>query len=315
MDLAHVFEPLLDDPASHVIQVCRPTSSDFAFPWALIYDIPLNIDRPSFCRLVTDWDEVGPLVSGGARKCPHGPHKENVLCPFGFWGVRYSIDQLSSTDESVFAIVAPDAWDFVVAETQYGVDRTALATHVKNLGATLHQRFPSANVREGPDKNTIRQLLGCDLPLVYFYCHGEGQFDGDPNTYLGVGKNEAIRAEELQDWVQIWLGEKKRIWDKVRPLVFINACHSLEIYPDTLVSYLNAFVGAARAAGVIGTEVKVHQDLAMQVAEQFFDLLLTQGRSVDEALRTIRLDYLADGNLLGLFYTPYCWSELKVKRQ
>jgi len=53
----------------------------------------------------------------------------------------------------------------------------------------------------------------------------------------------------------------------------------------------------------------------MKVAEQFFDLLLTRQQSVDEALRTIRLEYLASGNLLGLFYTPYCWAELKVTRQ
>jgi hypothetical protein len=241
--------------------------------------------------------------------------KGSVLCPFGFWGFRYSIDQLSSTQDSVFAIVVRDAWDFVVGQTQYNVDKKALAAHVTNLGATLQKGFPDAKVREGRDKEGIRALLGHDLPLVYFYCHGEGRFDGDPNTYLGVGRNEAIRAEELQDWVQIWLGEKKRIWDKVRPLVFINACHSLEIYPSTLVSYLNAFVGAARAAGVIGTEIRVNQDLAMKIAEQFFDLLLNQERSVDEALRTIRLNYLGNGNLVGLFYTPYCWAELKVTRQ
>jgi hypothetical protein len=63
---------------------------------------------------------------------------------------------------------------------------------------------------------------------------------------------------------------------------------------------------------VIGTEVRVKQDLAMNVAEQFFDLLLVQKNTVDEALRRIRLDYLAEGNLLGLLYTPYCWAELCV---
>jgi len=308
-----IFAPLLKDPASRVIQVCRPTSSGFAFPWALIYDIPLNIDQPPFCRLVTEWDGKSPLVTGAPRQCPHGPHAENVLCPFGFWGFRYSIDQLSSTGESVFEIAAPPTWDFVVGETQYGIDKTALAAHVGKLGDVLRRRFPGASVREGLDKAAIRKLLGRDLPLVYFYCHGEGRYDGDPDTYLGVGMNEPIRASELQGWVQTWLVQSDtRVWDRIRPLVFINACHSLEIYPKTLVSYLDAFVGTARAAGVIGTEVKVAQDLAMQVAERFFDLMLTEGKCVDEALRTIRLDFLASGNLLGLFYTPYCWAELRI---
>jgi hypothetical protein len=308
-----VFEPLLEKPGSRVIQVCRPTRSGFVFPWALIYDIPLNVERPPLCKLIAEWDGKSELVESGQRQCPHGPHGENVLCPFGFWGFRYSIDQLSSTRDSVFTIAAPDAWDFVVAKTQYQVDQKALADHVKDLGATLRKRFPGANLREGPDKDTIRRLLGRDLPLVYFYCHGEGRFDGDPDTYLGVGKNETIRAKELQGWVQTWLVESKtRIWDTVRPLVFINACHSLEIYPKTLVSYLDAFVGTARAAGVIGTEVKVNQALAMDVAKQFFELLLTEQKSVDEALRAIRMGYLAKGNLLGLFYTPYCWAELRI---
>jgi len=29
-------------------------------------------------------------------------------------------------------------------------------------------------------------------------------------------------------------------------------------------------------------------------------------------LRTIRLDYLASGNLFGLVYTPYCWADLRI---
>lgn len=320
----HMFAALEKDPASYVIQVTRPTTSGFVFPWAFIYDIPLNTDKPGICKLVTDWDGQKPLVSGSPRECPCGPHYENVLCPFGFWGFRYSIDQLSSTKDSVFSISAPDMWDFVIAETQYGVNIKALSNHVHQLRTILLKRFPSAQVREGKDKNAIRGLLGNDLPLVYFYCHGEKPYDADPNTYLGVGMNESIKATELQDWVQTWLKQDKMIWNKIRPLVFVNACHSLEIHPETLVSYLDAFVGSARAAGVIGTEVRINQDLAMRIAEQFFDLLLVQQKTVDgkprpftvdEALHTIRLDYLAAGNLLGLLYTPYCWAELCVTRQ
>lgn len=320
----HMFQPLLNDPAGHVVQVSRPTTSGFAFPWSLIYDIPLNTNKPAICALVKDWDGRKPLVTGSPRQCPHGPHRENVLCPFGFWGFRYSIEQLSSTKDSVFSIPAPDEWDFVVAETQYGIDIKALSSHVDQLRTTIRKRFPRAQIREGKNKSEVRGLLGHDIPIVYFYCHGKKAYDADPNTYLDVGKNEAFTATEFQGWLQTWLIENKLIWHNIRPLVFINACHSLEIHPETLVSYLDAFVGSARAAGVIGTEVRVSQDLAMKVAEQFFDLLLVQEKTVDgqsksfnvdEALRTIRLDYLADGNLLGLVYTPYCWAELCVTRQ
>jgi hypothetical protein len=219
---------------------------------------------------------------------------------------------LSSTSASVFSISAPEHWDFVVAETQYGINLKALSSHVDQLRAITRARFPEAKLQEGKSKDAIRTLLGKDVPVVYFYCHGEKTHASNPETYLGVGMRECIKASEFRGWVQSWLIENKLIWDEVRPLVFVNACHSAEIHPKTLISYLDAFIGTARAAGVIGTEVRVQQDLAMNVAERFFDLLLGQGKSVDEALRTIRLELLANGNLLGLVYTSYCWAELRV---
>lgn len=310
------FFQIYEDPARYVIQVARPTTSGFVFPWSLIYDIPLlDLDNLEVCRLISGWDGASPLVNGSLRQCPHGPHPENVLCPFGFWGFRYTIEQLSATDEPVLEIPAPNKWDFVVAETRYGVDDKKLSAHVTNLRDMLGSLFPGGALSEGRDKKSIRSLLGRDLPLVYFYCHGEGRHDDDPNPYLGVGVRESIRAEEIPGWVQAWwLRDKKVIWDKIRPLVFINACHSLEIHPETLVSYLDAFVGGAHAAGVIGTEVKVNQNLAMMVAESFFRTFLSEQATVESALRAVRMDFLANGNLLGLLYTPYCWAELKLAR-
>ena len=168
-DHPQMFGPVIHNPADYVIQVTRPTSSGFAFPWALIYEIPLDDDqkRWKLCKLVEDWDGKTPLVTSSQQCCPHGKHSENVICPFGFWGFRYSIDQLSSTEkeDSIFSIAAPDAWEFVIGQTQYDVDKAALAVHVKTLDATLRTAFPAAKVVEGRDKATIRQLLGRDRPL------------------------------------------------------------------------------------------------------------------------------------------------------
>ena len=71
-----------------------------------------------------------------------------------------------------------------------------------------------------------------------------------------------------------------RVWDQIRPLIFINACHSAELDPAALFNYIDVFVGAANAAGVVGTEVKVSQDLAMEFARRFFDELLSPGGTV-----------------------------------
>jgi hypothetical protein len=311
---AYMFQPLFDNPGGFVIQILRPTTSGFVVPWSLVYEIPLpDLEKLEVCPLVSEWDEKQPLIAASVRECPHGPHKPNVLCPFGFWGFRYALEQLSSSDKPVLTINVSDTSEFVIAETQYEVDLPALAAHVDALRVTLRAALPRGELREGKDKATIQTLLGQDLPLVYFYCHGERRNMVDPDTWLGVGKRETITAKDFIGWVVTWQQiQKKRIWNEVRPLVFVNACHSLAIYPETLVSYLDAFVGTARAAGVIGTEVKVHQTLAMDIANQFFNYLLSKQHSVESALRTIRLDYLASGNLTGLIYTPYCWADLRI---
>ena len=56
---------------------------------------------------------------------------------------------------------------------------------------------------------------------------------------------------------------------------------AVEITPDTMLSYVEAFVGGGGAAGVIGTEATVHTELAMEAATLFFDTLATTtgGRS------------------------------------
>lgn len=309
----HMFQPLFDQPDGFVVQVLRPTTSGFVFPWSLVYEIPLNTDRPELCRLVSEWDGIAPLIEGAPRDCPFGPHEADVLCPFGFWGFRYAIEQLASTDMPITSISTGEDFRFAVAETQYGVDLDALAKHVDSLRQALHSSFPGAQLREGKDKKSIKALLADDLPLVYFYCHGERRNVADPNTWLGIGKQEALTTKEFIGWIVSWQRiQKKCVWNQLRPLIFVNACHSMAVYPETLISYLDAFVGTAHAAGVIGTEVKVHQQLAMDVAQRFFEMLLSQEHSVESALRTIRLHYLAHGNLLGLVYTPYCWADLRL---
>ncbi len=319
-----VYAPLIEH-ADSVIQVTRPTSAGYVFPWGLMYEITLELDERGrldrntarVCPVVEAWDEVSAMVAHGLRQCPAvdgGVHEANTLCPFGFWGYRYPIEQLSSTRSPAREIPVPagERFEVAAAQTQYGVDLDALAAHIADVRAQLQRRFPAADVAEGRDRAQIRALLGQDLPVVYFYCHGERPVAGSPETYLGIGQRERITAIDFQNWVKDWLlRERKRVWHKVRPLIFVNACHSVEISPDTLVSYLDAFVGAAHAAGVIGTEVRVNQRLAMEVATQFFGRFF-RGETVDQALHTIRLGLLAQGNLFGLAYTPYCWADLQL---
>jgi hypothetical protein len=93
-------------------------------------------------------------------------------------------------------------------------------------------------------------------------------------------------------------------------LVFINGCHTAEITPRTLVQFVDAFAGVF-AAGVIGTEIAVHQQVAGEAAEEFWRRLQA-GASVGEALRGMRVHLLRKNNLIGLAYTAYCSADLRL---
>jgi hypothetical protein len=321
--LQEIYPSLIKDEQV-VIHVSRPTTADYTFPWSLIYDIPLSEDprKWKLCPLVEKWDDRdhgNNMVIPGSRRCPkasgpNGRHERDTLCPFGFWGYLYDIEQLSSTDKPTLTIPIPSnaAFPITVGLTQYDIDLAELSKHIQALKAMLQQAFPLVTFTEGKDLQTIQQLMGQDEPFIYFFCHGEHDQYGDPNTYLGVGKCEKIRAQDFQDWVQEWLvNNGRKVWDQIRPLIFINACHSVEIQPKTLVSYLDAFITTGHAAGVIGTEVKVRPSVAMDIAFEFSRLFFG-GKTVGEALHLLRTDYLSYGNLYGLIYTPYCWSNLVI---
>lgn len=321
----HDIYPIQLNKEPVVIHVSRPTTADYTFPWSIIYDIPLNENNPSewkLCPLVEKWDDkYNKLVKLGTRRCPeatgpNGSHESNTLCPFGFWGYQYDIEQLSSCDTPTLTIPIPSKAAFPVAAilTQDKKILVKLYNHIQALEGVLKQTFPKVDLIKGKDLLTIRKIMGQDEPFIYFFCHGERSQYGDPDTYLCVGNNEKFLAGDFQDWVQEWLvRDGRKVWDKIRPLIFINACHSVEIQNKTFASYLDAFISTGHAAGVIGTEVKVQPSIAMDIGLEFSRLFFG-GKSVGETMHLLRTDYLSDGNLYGLIYTPYCWSDLTIVR-
>lgn len=66
-----------------------------------------------------------------------------------------------------------------------------------------------------------------------------------------------------------------------------------------------------RAAGVVGTELTLHQAVA---GEAGLDLLLAfrEQRTMGEAMQRMRRSLVAKGNLMGLAYTLYCSAALRL---
>jgi serine/threonine protein kinase len=319
--LQEVLYSLQAGPAPALLHVARPAGVTLSVPWALLYTTSLDSRHgPGFqsvplCPLLSNWDGRAPLVSSGQTFCPHAgsiSHTADLLCPFGFLGFRHDIEQLNSADRPVVTITAPSGSRVVIAKTAYQIDRKALQHHVTGLRQAF-ARLPGVDVEEAASKDQLKQLICADLPVIYFLCHGERPRAGSPETFLGIGNREHLTPADFIGWVQdAFLSQHIRVWDQIRPLIFINACHSAELDPAALFNYIDAFVGMGHAAGVIGTEVKVSQELAMEFARCFFDELLSPGITVGMAMRHARLAFLAKGNLFGLNYTPYCWADLTV---
>jgi hypothetical protein len=138
--------------------------------------------------------------------------------------------------------------------------------------------------------------------LVYFYCHGGRDRS---RTFLGIGRQERLLAADLTAW--------ELDWADLHPLVFINGCHTADLTPDDLLTFNRAFAWA-KAAGVIGTEIDVPEALARHFAKGFVPAF-AGGTRVGEALRDQRLSLLERCNLLGLAYTAYCSSDLRLVRR
>lgn len=306
---------LLQASEAPIIQVTRPDTGSYVFPWGLLYDIPVDSEEefkvcPSIDGLLNG------TIPEGTRCCPEvvksgKPHAGNTLCPFGFWGYRYAIEQLSSTKSLETQIPTPGDIEMAVGLTQYDVNRNRLAEHVK----WLEENLGGVKMRQADTRAKIKDALhDPDLQLVYFYCHGHYDDDAGKDVYLGIGNKEKLSGEDFTSWLHDWRWQDRiKVWDQVRPLVFINACHSLDILPDSLVSLLKAFMGHANAAGIIGTEVRVDQNLGYRIAEMFFDEFVNERKKVWEALQTIRFHFLCQGNLFGLIYTPYCSADLQLQ--
>ncbi|MBI4259983.1 MAG: hypothetical protein HY658_05400 [Actinobacteria bacterium] len=296
------------------IQVSRAGETVFVFPWALVYDIPLERGDPRYtpCPLVARWEEMAALDGSWPDRCPHAEaHATNVLCPFGFWGFRHVIEQPPSTGQrgtlAGAITVSGDGLTFVLGRS-LELDPALATAHRERLGASLPD---GATIVDCGSRDAVaRALADPDLELVYFYCHGRREVlaEGmEPVPYLEIGQAEKLFPSDLQAWVQ---GEWPRDhWKVVAPLVFINGCHTAELTPEGLVNFVDTFCGV-RALGVVGTEVSVHQAVAGEVAEMFFEQLKAQ--PVGEALRRVRLSMVAKGNMMGLAYTPFCSAALHL---
>ena len=298
------------------IQISRVAGSPFIFPWLLVYDIPLESDVKKLapCRLLKEWDVARARIDQVKPRCPYeAEHTKNTICPFGFWGFKHTIEQPPSMPDNrnlPTRIATSNHPPELVVGISLDLDNDLTTSHLKSIGKDLTH----LTVVERYSLDLIAKALSNPkLELVYFYCHGQRQSlagSNAPLPYLGVGKGEILSTGDLITWDDAdW---DRQHWRETSPLVFINGCHTAEITPESLANFVDTFAGVY-AAGVIGTEVLVHQQVAGEAGLEFLSGF-QNNKSVGKALQSMRLKFLLKGNLLGLAYTAYCSSDLQLSQ-
>jgi hypothetical protein len=325
---------------SAIIQVARTATvpAQYVFPWALFYDHPLpGPTRAKYqpCPVIAkEWSPDGTRRGDPQPACPYAEapdHDSNIICPYGFWGLKHIIEQPLSALYPVNG-----GWEFGHAATEIkagpeldlaiGITRdTALSAatldgHLARLGRLQRVRLSPA--QPSADFDAVRTMLQAPQ-VVYFLCHGE--YDEQGRAFLGVGPRDGdsrhrIYVTTLHEWAAAVDGLDTAAWGRNRPLVFINGCETAKLRPGEVLSFVT-FFGGVRAGGVVGTEISVMLPVATEVAEMLVTRLTRtaapgspSGMSIGQAMREVRWELANKGNLLGLAYPPYGLADRHVVR-
>ena len=304
-----------------VIQVAYSGSTEYVFPWGLVYDYPLDrVFERRYCEVVKD--KPLPWTDAPADRCPFDDaewHRKNILCPYGFWGLRHIIEQplsalppkatddVLSWGERKTPTARPAPIAFTIGVTRDPAITAAVDEHLERV-AKLGGVMPAG----GADSWSIVEDNLRNADLLYFLCHG--QYDASKlEPYLGIGKTGAMAPERIYpsnlfDWALLEENTPPAL--QHNPLVVINGCHTADLTADDVVSFVGT-LSSIGASGVIGTEVSVPVDFATTFALSFLERL-TNKQQVGQAMYETRWDFARRGNLSGLAYTPYCFADLAV---
>jgi hypothetical protein len=299
-----------------VIQVGQTFGSTLAFPWYLIYDIPFAPGAPGTrCPFLDQWDPVSAPLEQVPPRCPtEDAHNDNVVCPYGFWGFAHIIElpPFVDVDVPLCESIRTQSLDTPIGVTA-GVSSQLNAQLTRQHFAALDALFE----RPLTAKDTSRDILdslASDVELVYFYCHGDTDYTPEKKEIgpvLTFAKDDHIRPADISAYAsgKTWPPDH---WQRIKPLVFINGCHTTDLRPEILSNFVKAFVGS-RAAGVIGTEVSIHQQVANEAAQELFQSIRSLDATVGRAVQQMRWKLLAKGNVMGLAYNAYCSERLVIQ--
>lgn len=286
------------------LQLALKASADAVLPAALIYDYPLDVGLQdlSICKTATAAIAAGrdlaaePCFQG---QCPHY-QEPDIVCPGGFWGFRHELGLPIHLPKGEVVAEIPRQ-GLVRAFAGLSLDPAFVKrdAHIAELAALF-----DGGCEVLRDRKSCLARLKEERHVVYFYCHGGLAAETDtPFLEVGPPGSDPLFAQSLLN-----AGVS---WEKLRPLVMLNGCHTTAASPEAMFSMLSAFASHCNAAGVIGTEVTTFEPVAVPFGLELLKRFLG-GEPLGAAVRQARLALLRTGNPLGLMYIPYALPSLRL---
>jgi hypothetical protein len=325
-DLLRELHAALQDPGTVSVARCRGDST--SIPWAALYSLPLDTGKAKAVHLCpvfkTQLLEEVDLLDEPKRcrslpNCPlRGPEAKATVCPFGFWGLLHQVEQPLQQ-------VNPTHVDRVPEELKAPhFEGSAYIQHARGekirLGLGVNLSIPDAgkhldeisgmstaepfdlDVETNRDR-VLSMLEAGGRHIFYLYCHGK-MVDNTFNLQLGSrGEPGYIRASNLDSYTIQWPAHPQ-------PLVILNGCETMALIPERI----HGFLGKLRrlgGAGLVGSEVEVHSELAREFGVMVLEALLS-GNSIGEAFLAARRSLQRQANPLGLVYTSFSYANLHL---
>lgn len=304
-------EELLATPAH--VQFASRTNPEELVPLAVLYDRPLdpNVELELCSGFRATLDLAGGVDSAKLesspcwqRACP-SLGRNDTVCPSGFWGFRHNLGIPITLADGGAESAASDLGcrgdvNLTVAVALDPGFRLR-EQHVRDLQA----KWPALHLAEA--RQSALDALGAGTShIVYFYCHGDRVGPRREIPALLVGPNSSPRIDAS-------IISQLPPWSDPRALVFLNGCRTTALLPSQSFDLVSAFVQDANAAGVIGTEITIFEELATRFGLAFLRGFLADGLDLGVAIRRARLALLAERNPLGLAYVPFASSRLRLR--
>jgi hypothetical protein len=177
----------------------------------------------------------------------------------------------------------------------------------------LFQQLPNVTLSDYVDRQTLLNLLNdpnAAPHILYFYCHDVTRNTSDP---AALYQSELALTDGA-----VTIRDLDRLSDdrfRQAPLVFLNACGSARLKPygsEGLVPYMIK----RGARGVLGTEIEIPIYFSAEFGQELLRRLIMGTATLGEIILQLRREFLFERhNLLGLLYTAYCNSDLRVRER